>query len=211
MLNDTTTLNLIRDFLQSPKSSDTTPYDVLAVVTLLAYKAVDHDVRLSHGTLANILCCDPRTVYRCQEKLSKLGWINLSPSGKFNANGFSVSVDSLPIREPAKLQVSAEAKEISLRYKQALQKIGRKRFPKGWLEKQWYSAQRILAEFPEKDAACGAISFAMSDSRFAKQSRKSLYGIVGLQRRWKAIKAAYETSSTVTPQGNVATASVQQG
>lgn len=192
MLDDSTVLKLIRDFLLADKPDDVTTHDVLMVSALIAMKAIDHEVQFSQGTLGNIMRCTEKTVSRAQERLTKLGWLNTASKGKFNTIRQSVSVASLPIATTDKLSVSDTAKRLAMAYYEFLKKAGRKKYPKGWLERQFYSAQRILNDIDDPQQAARLLTFAVRDPRFYKLSRKSLYHVVGLAKRWKAIKRAFQ-------------------
>jgi hypothetical protein len=192
MLDDSTVLKLIRDFLLADKPDDVTTHDVLMVSTLIAMKAIDHEVQFSQGTLGNIMRCTEKTVSRAQERLTKLGWLNTASKGKFNTIRQSVSVAALPIAPTDKLSVSDTAKRLALAYHDYLKKVGLKKYPKGWIERQFYSAQRILNDIDDPQQAARVLTFAVRDPRFCKLSRKSLYHVVGLAKRWKAIKRAFQ-------------------
>jgi hypothetical protein len=155
-------------------------------------KAIDHDVDFSQGTLGNIMQCTERTISRTQDRLSKLGWINAPQKARFSTIPQSVSVISLPIAASEKLNVSDTAKRLALAYQQFLKKAGRKKYPKGWIERQFYSAQRILNDIDDPQQAARLLTFAVRDPRFCKLSRKSLYHMVGLAKRWRSLKRAFQ-------------------
>lgn len=155
-------------------------------------KAIDHDVDFSQGTLGNIMRCTEKTVSRTQDRLSKLGWVNAPQRAKFSTIPQSVSVAALPVAASEKLNVSDTAKRLALSYQQFLKSKGRKKYPKGWIEKQFYSAQRILNDIGDPQEAARILTFAVYHPRFCKLSRKSLYHVVGLTKRWKAIKRDFK-------------------
>lgn len=186
MIDDTTALESIRRFIQAEKPAGVTAIDILQIVHLLSKKAPDHPVYDSQLTLSQYFGCDIQTTRRSQDRLSKLGWL-ARPQRRGKTNALSLLYQNIPSQEIIRRKITPQAKQLAFAYKQALQ--GRKRFPKGWLDQQHLSAQRIL-ELCSGDERLAAtlIDFACLHPTFGKRSRQSLYQLL---RLWKKITASY--------------------
>src|SRR5690242_7047048 len=118
MNTDTATLNLLRDFLDSPKPPNTECIDVLQTLYFLAHKAAEHPFNPSQGTMAAKFGCERRTILRSQRKLRRLGWLGLSSDPqRGKSNPLSVDVSKIPLEKPSAVQVTEAAKQLAFRYK----------------------------------------------------------------------------------------------
>jgi hypothetical protein len=79
VLNDSATVNLLRDFLHTEKPPGTTPVDILHVIHLALRKAMDHNIFDSQLTLAHNFCVDIKTIVRSSKAVSKNGLALPSP------------------------------------------------------------------------------------------------------------------------------------
>jgi hypothetical protein len=187
--DDTTTLETIRKFLASEKPTCITPVDILQMIHFISRKAEDHDIFDSQQTLARMFSADARTIQRSQERLAspEIDWI-ARPHRRGKTNAIAIKYENVPAEEILRLKITDEAKQISLRYQQALKRL-RKKFPAHWLPQQFPSAQRILNECDgDVELAARLIGHALSHPAHAAKSRQSLYHLYG---RWKRILETY--------------------
>jgi len=192
MNDDTTTLETLRKFLSTQKDPQTTPVDVLQIIYLIAHKAEDHYACPSQQTLARSFGCDTRTILRSQERLARKGWIAATPRRGLTSM-CSLNVEAIPAEEKLRSQVTDGARALAFRYQQALKKwTGRKRFPKLWLQHQFFNAQRMLDDCSgDVEKVAMLIGFALSRPEFHKKAAKSLYTLFA---RWQQVKTKYAES-----------------
>jgi hypothetical protein len=188
MITDKQTLQTIRTILASEKPADIAPLDLVQMVYFTSRKSEDHDIFDSQQTLARRFNVDAKTIKRSQEKLAKLGWIS-RPQRRGKTRAISIRYQNLPCEETLRLQITPDAQQIAVRYQRALQRVGRRKFPKQWLRQQFLSAQRVLNECNgDVDLACALISHALSHPGHRKKSKQSLYNLYG---RWPKILSTY--------------------
>ena len=189
MNNDSTTLDAIRSILSQEQSSDLGPVDKLFLVYLLAHKAADHYVSPSQQTLARYFGCDARTVLRSQDRLTAKGLIAAIPR-RGMTNELTVNVEAIPAEAKLKSAITEEARQLAFKYQAALRRhMGRKRFPKLWLQHQFFNAQRMIDDCAgDAERAKALIGFALSQPEFRKRAAKSLYNLFAL---WKRVKTRY--------------------
>jgi hypothetical protein len=189
MNDDSTTLRNIRNILSQDQSSELSPVDKLFLIYLLAHKAEDHYVSPSHETLARHFGCDRRTILRSQERLTAKEII-ACVARRGMTNDLTVNVDSLPANATVKTVITDEARQLALRYQTALKRhTGRKRFPKLWLQHQFFNAQRMIDDCAgDVDKAARLIGFALSRPEFKGKAAKSLYELFA---RWKQLRESY--------------------
>jgi hypothetical protein len=193
ILNDSTTITTIRNFLASEKPASITPLDILQMVHLMTCKAEDHDTFYSQQTLARMFNTDPRSVARSQQRLAdtEIDWI-ARPKRRGKTNAVSIKYQNVPGEEIVRLKITPEASQISLRYQIALRKNGRQKFPAQWLKQQFPSAQRIINDCGgDVELAARMIGHALSDLRHHKRAMQGLYHIYG---RWRKIELSYKAS-----------------
>jgi hypothetical protein len=187
--DDSTTLETIRNFLASEKPTCITPVDILQMIHFITKKAEDHDIFDSQQTLARMFNADARTIQRSQERLAspEIDWI-ARPQRRGKTNAIAIKYEKVPAEEILRLKITDDARQISLRYQQALKRF-RKKFPAHWLSQQFPSAQRILnACNADVELAARLIGHALSHPLHAKRSRHSLYHLYG---RWNKILETY--------------------
>jgi hypothetical protein len=191
-LTDHQIIALTLAFLAAQKPTDITPVDVLVVVYLIQRRAFDHPISDSQYTISQRLGCDLRTIGRSLERLAspQVNWIARSKR-QGRSDGLALIHANLPLAESERLRVTQDAKMLAGRYQMALQKAGRKRFPKGWLGQQCVSAQRILNYCAgDLTIARRMVGYAISTPMYKVAARQSLYHLL---RRWKSIEASYAT------------------
>jgi len=192
-ITDATLLN----FLLSPKPPGIGAVDILHVLLLMSRKAEDHEIFDSQQKLAQYFGVDAKTIVRSQKRLEKIGWLVRSRR-RGRSNSLVLNYENIPAEEPLRLKITPQAGQLTVSYQIALQKMGRKRFPKHWIAQQKPSAQRILDR-------CGGclelaeqiIYHALTSPSHRRKSVKGLYNIVG---RWKKIKHTYDLSTEVRRQ-----------
>ena len=194
MNDDTITLQTIRNFLASEKPSSITAVDILQMIHFISKKAEDHDIYDSQQTLARMFNVDSRTIMRSQERLAsrEIDWI-ARPQRRGKTNAISIKYQSVPAEEILRLQITDDAKQLALRYRQGLKRFcKRHKFPAQWLSQQFPSAQRILnACEGDMELAAKIIGHALSHPAHMKRSRQSLYHLYG---RWPRILESYSAA-----------------
>ncbi len=194
--SDSRILKIIRDFTQAAKPDGIGPSEISFITSLLAFKAIDHPVTFSHGTLATMIgCCDEKTIRRVEKTLKANGWISTT-SRRGLSKLTSVNLDRLPMANrtlPAK--PSEAAIELRKRYLQALFRL-RIKFPhKKQLSTQDWSAQKIINRCDgNAEVAFQMIEHAIGHAKHTKAARRGLYA---LSQRWKAIEKTF-TSQVFT-------------
>jgi hypothetical protein len=210
VINDSTTLEGIRRFLAAEKPASLGPVDIAQMVIFMVRKAEDHDVYDSQQTLARMLNTDPRTIARSQKKLEAPGIAYISrPQRRGRTNAISIRYENVPGEEILRAKVTPEAKELSVRYKRALeQNFHRKKFPKTWLPQQFVSAQRILNLCSgDMDLARRVIGHALSDGPHKKKASQSLYNLLG---RWPQIVHTFQEKVQSIPPPTEVTKQAEQ-
>jgi hypothetical protein len=190
LLDDHKVNNLALAFMRADMPDGITTHDKLLVGYLIQRRAFDHPVNDSQLTLSKILKCSLNTVARSLERLASpgIGWITKAKR-QGHSDGIALVHENLPLAENDRLQITEAAKKLAGKYQQALIKLGRKKYPKGWLSLQVVSAQRILNDCDgEFRLACSILSHALRSPAHRLSSRKSLYHICV---RWKHIGATY--------------------
>jgi hypothetical protein len=192
-LGDAATSQIIRNFFLADKPDAATPVCVAIVVLLLNFKAVDHAAVFSQQRLAGMLGCDLKTIQRALKLLSKLGWVS-QPQRKGRTKALTVCIDALPLQNAPRLRPTQEAKELTVRYQDALRRIlNRKRFHKNWFKSQFWSAQRILDRCGgDVELARHKIGHALAHPRHARKARKDLYTLFG---RWNLVEKTFAESA----------------
>jgi hypothetical protein len=191
LLNNSTTLATIRNFLASEKPANITPLDILQMIHFMSCKAEDHDTFYSQQTLARMFNTDPRSVSRSQQRLAspEIDWI-ARPQRRGKTNAVSIKYQNVPAEGILRLKITPDAHKLALRYQTGLRKCGRKKFPAQWLSQQFPSAQRILNECGgDIEFAARMIGHALSDPQHWKRARLGLYHVYG---RWRKIQGTYE-------------------
>jgi hypothetical protein len=192
LLNNSSTLATIRNFLASEKPANITPLDILQMIHFMSCKAEDHDTFYFQQTLARMFNTDPRSVARSQQRLAspEIDWI-ARPKRRGKTNAVSIRFQNVPAEEILRLKITPEAHKLALRYQTGVRKCGRKKFPAQWLPQQFLSAQRILNECDgDIEFAARMIGHALGDPRHYKRAMLGLYHVYG---RWRKIQATYET------------------
>jgi hypothetical protein len=208
LLNNSTTLATIRNFLASDKPASITPLDVLQMVHFMACKAEDHDTFYSQQTLARMFNTDPRSIARSQKRLAspEIDWI-ARPQRRGKTNAISIKYQNVPAEEILRLKITREAEQITDRYRKALRKHGRKKFPAQWLRQQFPSAQRIINDCGgDVELAARMIGHALSDPRHRKRAMQGLYHVYG---RWRKIEESYEAGQQLRQAESTAQAAPQ--
>lgn len=190
MIDDTTTLNTIRNFIAADKPACITPVDILQMIHFISRKAEDHDIYDSQQTISKMFNADTRTIARSQERLAsrEINWI-ARPQRRGRTNAISIKYENVPAEEILRLKIADAAKQLALRYQVAVKKFGRRKFSAQWLPQQFLSAQRILNECNgDVELAARIIGHAMSHQKHGKKSRQSLYHLYG---RWDKILESF--------------------
>jgi hypothetical protein len=194
-LSDHHILKLSLGFLSAEKPKGADPVDVLIVLYLINRRAIDHPIYDSQNTLAEHFGCDLRTISRSLKRLAARKWITRS-KWQGHSDGIAVLHDNLPCAEAKKLRITQDAKQLAGGYHRALQGMGRKRFPKGWLKQQLVSAQKVLDLCDGDLALAGSVLiYALSTATHRVQSKKSMYH---LHRRWNKIMGTYTEATALT-------------
>jgi hypothetical protein len=188
LISDKVTVQTLRDFLASPKPPAMTPVDILHVIQLTLRKAEDHPIFDSQQTLSQAFNVDAKTIVRSQQRLEKIGWLS-RPQRRGRTNALSLNIENIPTEKVLRSLVTSEAKQISVRYQIALQKMGRKKFPKAWLARQFVSAQRILDTCGgDMDLVARLMTHALNTPQHRNKATKSLYELLG---RWPKVVQSY--------------------
>jgi hypothetical protein len=191
-LTDHQIIALTLAFLAAQKPTDITPVDVLVVVYLIQRRAFDHPINDSQYTMSQRLGCEPKTISRSLERLAspQINWITRSKR-QGRSDGLALIHDNLPLADSERLRITQDAKMLAGRYQMALQKAGRRRFPKGWLGQQCVSAQRILNHCAgDLTLSRHMVGHAISTPMHKVAARQSLYHLL---RRWKSVEVSYST------------------
>lgn len=190
LINDSVTLQSIRDFLASEKPANMTSTDVNQIVHLLSRKAQDHPIYDSQQTLSKVCACDVKTIVRSQKRLQKLGWLS-RPQRRGRTCALSLNYENIPSEKAVQKLISQDAKALVSRYVDELRtKFIRKKFPKHWLGQQRVSAQWLLdrcsgnLELAEK-----IVKFAVSHPRLQNKAKKGLYELKG---QWNRVRLVYD-------------------
>lgn len=199
-LSDSNTVAFLRDFIRAEKPPGTTPVDVLQVIFLALRKTGDHAIYDSQQTLATGFCVDLKTIARSQKRLSspKLNWIN-NTRRRGKTSALSLNLSNIPQAKSVLTNISPEARTFAAQYQHTLQNgvpsatgvKKRKKFPKGWLEQQFFSAQRILDECSgDVIVAAQMATYALFNAPvpIRRKSAMSLYHLITC---WKQIRTGY--------------------
>jgi hypothetical protein len=188
LISDSVTIQTLRDFLASEKPASMTPVDILHVIELTLRKAEDHAIFDSQQTLAKAFCCDRKTIIRSQQRLVKLKWLS-RPKRKGRTNALSLNFENIPTERTLRSLITPDAGKLAHRYKVVLQKLGRRKFSRHWINAQTSSAQRILDQCGgDLEAATRLIEHALSNPKHRSKAKKSLYELFG---KWSKIVQTY--------------------
>lgn len=189
------TNNIIIDMLQRlffsrDKPPRVKPVDISILTYLILRRCIDHEVFDSQDTIAKRLGSERRAVANSLERLEKLKWITVGGRGNGRTNALSVNLESLPAAEPINSAITPGAKFLAGRYMAALQRAGRKKFPKNWLQRQNPSAQRILTNCGGDLALARAmVSHALNSPRYKARASISLYHVLTV---WPGVARSYQ-------------------
>jgi hypothetical protein len=102
---------------------------------------------------------------------------------------YAINYAAVPGEEALQEKITQDARNVSFKYQQLLQKKGRRKFHKRWLGQQFLSAQRIIDKCKgDADVALRVIQFALAAKPFQQTASQSLYNIL---RIWKPMGTAY--------------------
>ena len=189
LVDDRTTVASLHNLIASPKPPGIGPVDILHVVLLMLRKGEDHPILDSQQSLAEYFGVDKKTIVRSQKRLEDLDWLS-RPRRKGRTSELRLNYDNIPASEPVRLKITPLAGQLAVGYQQALQKLGRKRFPKHWLKQQQPSAQRILDRCGGDTAlVVDIMRHALNHPKHRNKARKSLYELLG---RWAKVMQTYE-------------------
>lgn len=196
-LSDRQSLSNIRAFLAADKPEWMTAVDVLHVVHLMTRKGEDHPIYDSQATLAKSFAVDIKTIARSQERLVS-GGLLAKPQRRGLTKALTLLYEKVPFAEPQYTRVTEAAKQLAFRYKQALAKgFQRRKFPRGWLEQQYISSQRILDRCDgDFDQAIHRLKHAANHQQHRTAVRKSMYHVL---HRWPKIMATYTVAFPPAP------------
>jgi hypothetical protein len=187
---DNITVTTIRDLLSNEsKPAELQPVDLLYLAYLMLRKAEDHHITDSNDTLAKRFNCDQKTIVRSRKRLVDAGYIAVERR-KGATSAVSINIDNIPAEATLRSKITPAARNLASRYKNALGRLGKKKFPKHFLSNQVPTAQRILDSCGgDEEFASQVIGFALGHRDFLKKSRKSLYELFS---RWEKVKSAFD-------------------
>jgi hypothetical protein len=202
-MNHENTITTLQNLLFSEdKPPSLKPIDIALVVYLLLRQTDDHFIFDSQLTLAERLGCRREAIKDSIERLQSLEWITTERAVKWNPKthnktrtigktlGLALNLDKLPTQKDRSrhLKPSAEAKWLAGEHTAILTKNGLiANPPKSFYRQQEHAAQRLIEAIGSAKAAVGLFNFALTDARFEKAAKKSLYEV---RTRLKSIQQA---------------------
>lgn len=192
LLSNHLTVEVLQRLLFSEdKPSKLTPLDVAVLSYLVLRRCQDHEIFDSQFTLATRLCAETKAVARSLKRLALLKWITLINRGKGRTKGVALNVDKFPALQPVRDRITDEARWLAREYVKELVKVEPRRiFPKGWVDRQFPSAQRILTACGgDVQLAYSMMGFAFMNRDLMKRARKSIYNLLTI---WPMVTRAYK-------------------
>jgi hypothetical protein len=190
---DNLTVKTLRDFLSDEsKPTELQPVDLLYLAYLMLRKAEDHGITDSKLTLSQRFNCSPRTIVSSRKRLAKIGYISVERR-KGRTSAISINTANVPAEAALRSKLTPEAKSIALHYQNLLRRLGKKKFPKHFLNNQVPSAQRILDNCEGNETlATSVIDYAVRSPVCKNFARKSLYELFS---RWEKVKSSFHAAN----------------
>ena len=192
LLSNTATVEVLQRLLFSEsKPAKLLPLDIIVLAYLIVRRCEDHEIFDSQDTIAKRVCSEYKAVARSLERLQKLGWITFTSRGPGRSKAIGINLEKFPAAQPIRDRITEESRILAREYVKELVKVEpRRRFPKGWVERQFPSAQRILTLCGgDAQLAYSMMAFAFMHHNLMKRARKSLYEMLKV---WPTINCKYQ-------------------
>jgi len=175
--SDRASCDVLRRLYFSESKSGLLPVDLNLLTYLVLRKAADHAIDDSEGTLSRRLCIERKAIQRSIARLALTGWITVNGRGIGRSKSISLNLERFPAAQPIRERVTANAKQIAAEYYAALVRVDRKhKFPKGWIQRQQPSAQRLIDRCGgDAKKARDMVAVGFNDPKLQKRVRTSLY------------------------------------
>ncbi len=208
--NHVTVEVLQRLYFSETKPSHLLPLDLAIMTYLVLRRCADHAIFDSYHTIAERVCVERKAVMESLDRLQRAGWVTVGGRGIGKSKALAINLDAFPAAQPIRDRITDGAKALVDKYVQALQQVGRRKFPKGWKTRQFPSAQRILTKCGgDVNMAYQMMGFAFLHPDLRKRARMSVYHMACIwpkvsrdyEAQMKQIAAAQAGTTTNTTEG----------